>query len=380
MKYIGFYDFPETSTNRVSNLAATNKMNYIASAINKAGYKVEIISPSWIGEGSSVAVELGRKVEKNSYTDVIFVPSWRTKKKIFRNIKIIFSLFWLFMYLMIHTKKSEKIIAYHVPWISWPLRAAKFFKKFHIVLEVEEIYGEVWKESKKFSEMENKLIASANSYIFVSDILEKHINKKNKPYIILYGSYETVLKPIEKVKKDGIIRLLYAGSIDSTKGGAFNAVNSLKDLPRNYKLHIIGHGSIEQQEKLRVKINEINSEKGYEACVFDGTLHGQEYSNYLLQCDIALNPQKQGSYMHTAFPSKIISYLSHQLIVISTDIESVRNSEIAEYIIFLENESSTSISKAILDADLSLRDSLNDTSIIKKMDQKFVSELEELLN
>ena len=50
IKYIGFYDTDDhINENRNTFLAATNKMDYIASAIVKAGYSVDIISPSWSG-------------------------------------------------------------------------------------------------------------------------------------------------------------------------------------------------------------------------------------------------------------------------------------------------------------------------------------------
>jgi hypothetical protein len=48
VKYIGFYDSSAyIEENRNSFLSATNKMDYIADSIVRAGYKVQIISPSW---------------------------------------------------------------------------------------------------------------------------------------------------------------------------------------------------------------------------------------------------------------------------------------------------------------------------------------------
>ena len=45
--YLGYYDTPENKEeNRNIVLAATNKMTYIISAIERAGYNVEIVSAS----------------------------------------------------------------------------------------------------------------------------------------------------------------------------------------------------------------------------------------------------------------------------------------------------------------------------------------------
>lgn len=47
IKYIGFYDSSEfIDEKRSISLAAVNKMDYISESIVKAGYNVQIISPS----------------------------------------------------------------------------------------------------------------------------------------------------------------------------------------------------------------------------------------------------------------------------------------------------------------------------------------------
>ena len=378
VKYIGFYDLPHRKSKRVSNLAAINKMDYITNAINRAGYNVDIISPSWISEDSEIKFELQKKVKINSKTNVIFFPSWKTKNFITRNLKILWSPCCLFFYLIFKTKRNEKVFVYHVPWISIPIRAAKKIKNFQIVLEVEEIYGDVWKQWEKFKKIEQKLIDSADTYILVSDLLKEHLNKDTKSSIVLYGSYHVI--PIEKnkVESNNQINLLYAGSIDITKGGAYNAIEALRYLPDRYILNIIGHGSSEQISNLLKLIKSINEEKGKEVCIFDGTLHGQKYTDYLLKCDIALNPQNQGDYMNTAFPSKILSYLSHNLRVVSTEIKSVKNSAISNYINFSQTDDPESIAEAILNVNCNIN--FDSRSTISKLDKKFVVNIKELMS
>src|SRR5699024_10703307 len=103
---------------------------------------------------TNIKFEKQKSIIINKNKNIIFAPSWKTNSKIMYYIKISFSLFWLFYYLMIHVKKDEKIIAYHVQWISLPIRAAKFFKKFKLILEIEEIYGEVWENTKLMNSWE----------------------------------------------------------------------------------------------------------------------------------------------------------------------------------------------------------------------------------
>ena len=106
IKYVGFYDLPNSKSNRVCNLAATNKMNYIASAIVRAGYDVEIVSPSWMGDDSTVKYEKQKNVKIDDNICVNFCPSWKTTNKVTRNMKILFSLIWLFLYLLLNTQKK----------------------------------------------------------------------------------------------------------------------------------------------------------------------------------------------------------------------------------------------------------------------------------
>src|SRR5699024_3951273 len=157
IKYIGFYDTAVSQTDRVCNLAATNKMNYIADTLVEAGYKVQFISPSWMGDQTKVSFEMQKTVNIGKHKYVTYCPSWKTRSKIMRNIKILSALIWLFIYLLLTTKKNEKVIAYHVQWISLPVRMAKSIRKFDLVLEVEEIYSDVMVFNDRFVKWEKAL-------------------------------------------------------------------------------------------------------------------------------------------------------------------------------------------------------------------------------
>src|SRR5690606_14341456 len=173
VKYIGFYDVPDSQVKRVSNLAATNKMDYICDAIIEAGFNVHLISPSWTSANGSfkwLAKETRTLKEGKKIT---FCPSFVTRNKFTRNIKIIFSLVWLFFWLLKNVKRDEKILMYHVQWRSLAVRWAKKIKKFHLILEVEEIYGDVYAIHPYFYKMEIDLIQSAVEYLFSTDLLEK---------------------------------------------------------------------------------------------------------------------------------------------------------------------------------------------------------------
>ena len=73
--------------------------------------------------------------------------------------------------------------------------------------------------------------------------LREKFQDSNKNGVVVYGSYHVKKERLHNNKPiDSNIKLVYAGSIDDTKGGAYNAVETMKYLPTNYSLSILGHG------------------------------------------------------------------------------------------------------------------------------------------
>lgn len=373
IKYIGFYDFPDAKKSRVSTLAAINKMDYIADAINQAGFDVHIVSPSWsTGNGEKVTAQKGGTIQLHSHKKVTFCPTFNTENKLTGYLKIIYSLIWLFFWLVKNVKRNEKILMYHVQWLSLPVRWAKKIKGFQLVLEVEEIYGDVSAIHSYFYVLENKLIASADSYIFSTELLVKKI-APSQPYIIIYGEYK-IYPELGNPPGDGKIHLLYAGIIDTHKAGAFNAVEAAKYLSDNYVMHIIGFGDI---VLLKNKIEEINKLNVCQV-TYDGILSGEEYIKYCQKCHVGLSTQNMdGEYLNSSFPSKILSYMALGLLVVSCNIECVKISKIGEFIYYYDNNNPKEIAEAIMSIDYNnLRDNASE---IQKLNNEFVININRLL-
>src|SRR5699024_7061448 len=90
---------------------------------------------------------------------------------------------------------------------------------------------------------ELQLIDSANYYIFVSDMLKEKLNKQSSESIVLYGSYCSNKLKKNTEENHSSVKIVYAGSVERLKGGAFNAVSTMKYLPTKYILYVLGHGS-----------------------------------------------------------------------------------------------------------------------------------------
>lgn len=374
IKYVGFYNLPDFQVNRVSSPAAVSKMNYISEAITKAGYNVHLVSPSWISDNNNGKVFykqhtrlVGDKIR------ITFCPSFITRNMWFRNLKIGLTLVWLFLWLLKNTKKHEKILVYHVPWLSIPIRWAKKIKRFKLILEIEEIYGDVSVIHPYFHVLEKKLIQNADAYLFSTDLLADKIGS-NKPFVVIYGAYKTYSQ-LATPPNDGKIHLLYAGIIDTHKAGAFNAVEAAKYLPENFVLHIIGFG---KTELLKRKIAEANALNGCQI-FYDGKLSGEDYIKYCQKCHIGLSTQNmEGIYLESSFPSKILSYLGMGLNVVSGPIECVQKSKIGEIVNYYSNSLPLSICESIRKTEI--KPTHSNSTLLKNLEEDFIRSIEALLS
>ena len=373
IKYIGFYDTPKATFKRVSALAATNKMDYIAETINSAGYQVHFVSPSWFDDLSSGAkFHSETTIQLDENKKLTLAPSIGTSNKFSGYLKIILSLLWLFWWLLIHTKKQEKIIVYHSPWLVLPIVWAKKIKGFQLILEVEEIYSDVSSLHAYFNVLEKKVFNKANSFFFSTELLAERLQTK-KEYIIVYGNYKVYDKLALPIN-DGKIHLIYAGIIDSEKAGAFNAIESAIYLKENYVLHIIGFGEV---EKLQSRIKEINSISKCKV-IYDGIKTNEEFISYCQACHIGLSSQKmKGDYASSSFPSKILTYMGLGLSVVSCNIEVVKKSKIAEYVHYYTSDTSLELARAII--KIGIVDCEKNKFIISHLNVEFLAQIKSLL-
>ncbi|MCU6769107.1 glycosyltransferase family 4 protein [Barnesiella propionica] len=372
IKYIGFYDVRNAGEDRACALSACNKMDYIVSVMQRTGHDVKLISPAW----RTSAKRKNKNIEKlRKKRNLYIAPGFPAYNKFFSYINIFISLLWLFIELVIHSRKNEKILVYHSEWLSIPLRYAKKIKKYKIVLQIEEIYTEVWKKKKYLRRWEKALIEDADEYILVSSLLAKRFSDKAVSSI-LYGSYIPVFG--ENIQDKDNINIVYAGGIEITRGGAFGAVGCICHLPSNYTMHICGYGTPAVVEKLKREITVVNDKLKREACVFHGILYEKDLSNLLFSCQIAVNPQVVGDYMSSAFPSKIITYLSHNLRVVTTKIESIEKSPFAKIIYFSSSAKEQDLAESILSVDVNVP--YDSRALICQKDREFFEEIKTIFS
>lgn len=373
IKYIGFYDVENYAfEKRVRSIAAVNKMNYIASALESAGYKVEIVSPSW-----SANVDGFYKKRETKLTENVCLkmgPTFGANNFFTKKIRIFLSWAWLFLYFIRNVKKDEKVLVYHSMMAIYPIYFARKIKNFKIILELNEIYQDVAIYSNKLNKKERKIINDSYSYILSTELLKSKINI-NKNWLINYGNYrveETIYAP-----SNDKIHIIYAGIIDNYKKGAFNALDSAQFLSKEYLIHIIGFGNEMDIIDLQKRIA-INNENNECKVIFDGLKTGKEYTEYVSRCHIGLSTQSpDGEYNNTSFPSKVLSYLAMGLRVVSVDIEAIKKSQIGKLLYFYQENNGKSIAEAILKIDIKVP--YDSKKILRELDQKFIEDIKNQL-
>lgn len=375
IKYIAFYsESVNGDQNRLTVLSSTNKIDYISKALNKNNYEVQIISPSWTNNTKGFYKAYNKKIEDG--VNVKNFATFGAKSKIAKIIKYYFSLLQLFIYLLIHTKKNEPIIVYHSIILYLPIKIAKFLKGFKLILEVEEIYQDVQSLSKYSQTAEYRIFKLADKYIFPTELLNSKLNTTNKPYTIIYGTYQVK----EKQKRqfdDGKIHVVYAGTFDSRKGGALAAATVAEYLPENYHIHIIGFGTDKDKKKLLDKIEQIK--KISKATLsYDGMLKGEKYIDFLQKCHIGLSTQiPNAAFSETSFPSKILSYMANGLRVISVRIKAIEMSAIGNEVYYYDRQKPKAIAEAIMGIDVNK--AYDSIKIISSLDKEFTCNIKELL-
>ena len=378
--YIGFYSDPSVNSKRKTAPAADTKMAYIIESMKEIGYEVEVLS--FCSEDDRNVVfqkKEGYEIYQNG-TKIVFFSNYVSKYRILR----VFGRFLSWRNIKKYLSKEcinndSKIVMYHSLGL---LKVIKLFnkKKQKFILEMEEVYADVIGNAR-IKKKEIKMARSASGYIFPTKLLDSEINIKNKPSVIIHGTYKT--ETIRKCKifnnsKDDVIHCVYAGTFDPRKGGAAAAVAAAEFLPSQYHIHIIGFGSIDEVEKMKKHIQKIQK-KSLAKVSYDGLLLGDDYIKFIQSCDIGLSTQNpDAAFNATSFPSKILSYLANGLRVVSIRIPAIEQSAVGDKLYYYDNQTPEQIAKAIL--SINMKKTYDSRQLITKLSDKFKRDLLELID
>lgn len=372
IKFLSYYNADGDGNVRTASPAGMAVVDYVVKSVVNCGKSVELISPSWVIKPKERGFIPSKKFEIRDGVSITTCPSLSGCDI----LKKIMSRLWITLHLLIHIKRNEKIIIYHEPTLMFLVSLLTKIKKAKIIMICEELYSDTVRYKKIGTDNEIKVLEKAHSYIFPTELLSVKVNISNKPYIILHGGYN--LEEDRNVKyDDGKIHVLYAGTFNAQKGGAFNAIYSAEFLPEDYHLHIIGFGTQDEKDAV-VRAIENTRQKTKCTISFDGLKLGEEYIKFIQSCDIGLSTQNpSGSYNDSSFPSKVLSYLCNGLRVVSVKIKALTTSRINNMLFYCEDDTPRKIAEAIQSIDMSEEYNIKDK--IRVLDRKFCAEILEHL-
>lgn len=370
--YIGYFDFQDSGVQRKYVVSATNKMEYIAKAINSIGYDIEIVSLS-LSNKSGFKYHKGETKSKNGI-NAHFFPTfdapiyWKWLKNCWRFFCL---LFWGYK----HLSSDDIVISYHTTSNTSPLLSFLRKKKgFRLVLEVEEVYSDVAKVKKHIVKREYDAFNHCDGFIFSTEMLGAKLNNQQLPNVVIYGTYN-VEKVIARPDND-YIHVVYAGTFDKRKGGAAAAA-AVEYLPSNYMIHICGFGKPGEVEEIKSIVKALQ-DNGHNI-QYEGLLKGTDYIKLLQRCSIGLSTQDPAAqFNNTSFPSKILSYMSNGLSVVSIRIEAVVNSKIGDYIEYYEEQTPEQIAACIL--SVGTKSDNDNRAVISTLDSSFKDDVKYLIN
>lgn len=381
IKYFSFYVPGDNEyQKRTCDPASRNKIEYICKVLNSLGYYVELISASCTKDKKKYYRGSYKKINDMQSLRFFFTFPWGNKiQKVLSYVSIRF----LLLIELMKIKRGEKVIVYHALGYMGVVEFVHWIRKFYLILEIEEIYSDV-SGNVELKAKEVAFMKTADSYIFSTESLNKLINEEKKPYVISYGTYAVEANrgckfetQISQENGKEIIHCVYAGNFDPRKGGGIATAKAAAFLPDNYHIHILGFGNESDTKKLKDTI--ANLTDTYKCKVtLDGCFSGEEYIRFLQSCDIGLNTQTPNAdFNATSFPSKILSYLSNGLRVVSVRIPVVEQSEVRDYMYFYDKQIPEEIAKAIIKVDIS--EPYNSREIIRSLDKKLKYKMAEML-
>lgn len=371
--YLSFYDVPGGKHQYRVVSSGANKSHYILETLLELDFAINIISAGYCVD-NKIGVVLPYKRNIDSKRSIYNPLSICLGKSHFGlRISNWVTLFFVLLKLLSLNKK-DTLIVYHSFAYDRYVRLAKRLKEFRLILELEEIYSDVSGNSERQSR-EKKIIEVADGYMFSTELLEEKYNIAGKPSLVCNGIYRVEPRLVDHFT-DGKIHVVYAGTFDPRKGGAAAAVEAAAYLPSNYHFHICGFGSSQDIDMVKETVNEINN-KGNARVSYEGMLTGEHFLRFIQRCHIGVSTQDpKALFNSTSFPSKILTYLSNGLSVVSIRIPAIERSGVRECITFYEEQTPENIAQAILNLKIETEQS---PIILNKLHKEFKEHLMALI-
>jgi hypothetical protein len=341
--YLGYYMLPDEKYD--GNIPGRLKMDYVINCICEAKPRIEKRIFSLCPARSGICLPVTKKIKENVY---LFHPlSLSKKSRLSRGLNKILRYIQVLMYILFHTGRDDTIIVYHTVWLTNCIKKLRRLVKRKFIIEIEEIYGYSATGKLQFADSEIESLKKFDNFIVVNDTLPEVIGIDSKNICVCYGAYNPQKRKTPRFES-GQINIVYAGTIEDKKCGVWTAVEIAQYLSNHYVLHIAGFGNPRIVQVLKERIEAINRDS---ACkiIFHGYLQGEELEQLLWGCHIGLSTYVIDElFSSCSFPSKLTTYVSHDLIVAVCDVSTYKRTALNNNWILYEEDNPEHIADCIM--------------------------------
>lgn len=178
----------------------------------------------------------------------------------------------------------------------------------------------------------NLIISQYDKYVFLTEQMNKIINNKNKPYVIIEGQvdYKMQYSIIEENQKYKKKVCLYSGALEE-KYGVAKLVNCfIKADLEDVELHLYGTGSYKEQ-----LLKMIKSHKNIK---YFGVVLNSEVVKEQMRATLLINPRpSKEEFTKYSFPSKNMEYMASGTPVLTTYLPGMPE-EYKKYVYIFDDE------------------------------------------
>lgn len=311
--YIGWYISDNDKDKFSGNVPGNLKMHYVVDQLKESGNTPEIVS--FARKKGTTGLYL-TKMSSSQGCIVRYLGGIGGNGRLAQKFDFLMKRFLFIWLCLFKIRTSDTIVLYHSVALTNLMAKLRKVVKRHVILEVEEVYGYAAVGDRPWVDIEIESIKQMDAHICVNDGMLHMLSLNPEKFVANYG---VGVFPERRVQRfsDGKVHVVYAGTIEMKKLGALTAVESAAFFPDNYILHILGFGTEENMNRLKEKIVEINSKAGCVKVEYNGYKSGSELDDFLFSCHIGLSSNvMRPNFANNTFPSKVITYMCHDLSVV----------------------------------------------------------------
>ena len=291
-----------------------------------------------------------RVVDKNNYT-AVYLPilSYGTA---LRNLStVVLATIWLLR----HVRKADVVITYNMdPTKAIPILLTLPILRFKWIVQFEELYRGLGLRYRLHRVFERLGAKRADGFVVSNrGVVDRLQLDASSDRLAVASGYVPAYRDgndSSRSRRNETLTLLYAGNLDETRG-IMRFIQSFLRIHCDARLVVTGKGTME---------NRIRDLAGARRDIeYLGMLPEKEFSDVIADADVCVNPQPADhEFTESSFPSKVVNYLAHGKVVVSTRSEALLASPYRDMIVFYDDANDESL-RSVLDRVIRERASLS---------------------